>query len=95
MPIGRPHAPWLRQVKASIRRMLAYGLGVCLGGSQTEAYLKDMGMTAWRLPERCPDGGLSECYGRGGSVCVGNGQTEDDGIRSQDGRRDALSTHLT
>ena len=31
------------------------GPGVCLGDGQTEAYLKDIGMTAWRLPE--PDEG--------------------------------------
>ena len=34
-------------------------------------------MTAWRLPGRWPDGGLSEEYGHDGpGVCLGDGQTE-------------------
>ena len=44
---------------------------------QAEAYFENMGMTAWRVPGRWPDGGLSEGYGQGGLVdCLGDGQTE-------------------
>ena len=44
---------------------------------QTEVYLKDMDMTAWRLPGQWPDGGLSEGYGHDGpGVYLGDGQTE-------------------
>ena len=43
----------------------------------TEAYLKDMGMAAWRLSGRWPDGDLSGGYRHDGSgVCLGDGQTE-------------------
>ena len=46
---------------------------------------------AWRLPGRWPDGGLSEGYGHSGpSVCLGDGQTEDEGVPSHGGRGDAL-----
>ena len=38
-----------------------------------------------------PDGVLSEGYGPDGpGVCLGDGQTEAEGIPSQDGRGDAL-----
>ena len=51
--------------------------GVCLDDGQAEAYLRDTGMTAWRLAGRWPDGGLSEEYGHDGpGVCLGDGQTE-------------------
>ena len=41
------------------------------------SYLKDMDMTAWRLPERWADGDLSEGYGHDGpGVCLGDGKTE-------------------
>ena len=37
------------------------------------------------------DGGLSEGYGHGGpGVCLGDGQTEAEGVPSQGGRGDAL-----
>ena len=67
---------------------------------QVESYLKDMGMAAWRLPGRWPDGGLSEGYGHGGpGVCLEDGQTEVEGAPSQGGRGNALlrrmSPHLT
>ena len=63
---------------------------------QTEAYLKDTGMTglasAWRLPGRWPDGGVSERYGHGGpGVCLDDGQTAAEEVLSQGGRGDALS----
>ena len=38
---------------------------------KVEAYLKDMGMVGlavWRLPERWPDGGLSEGYEHDGPI---------------------------
>ena len=55
---------------------------------QVEAHLKNM---AWRLPGRWPDGGLPEGYGHDGPVvCLGDGQTEDEGEPSQGGRGDAL-----
>ena len=39
---------------------------------------------AWRLPGRWPDGGLSEGYVHGGpGVCLGDGQTEAEGVGSQ------------
>ena len=46
------------------------------------------------------DGVLSERYGHDGpGVCLGDGQTEDQGVPSQGGRRDALlrsmSSYLT
>ena len=42
-----------------------------------------------------PGGVLSEEYGRGwSSVCLGDGQTEADGVPSQCGRNDALRTPL-
>ena len=68
---------------------------------QTEAYLKDIGMTgltsAWAM---AIDGVLSEGYGHEGpGVCVGDGQTETEGVPSQGGRGDALLrrtlSHLT
>ena len=46
---------------------------------------------AWRLPGRWPDGGLSEGYGHGGpGVCLGDSQTEAEGVPSQGGHGDAL-----
>ena len=46
---------------------------------------------AWRLPGRWPDAGLSEGYAHDGpGVCLGDGQTEDEGVPSQGGRGDAL-----
>ena len=45
----------------------------------------------WRLSGRWPDGGLSEGYGHDGpGVCLGDGQTEAERVRSQGGRGDAL-----
>ena len=40
---------------------------------------------------RWPDGDLSEGYGHDGAgVCLGDGQTEAEGVPSQNGRGDAL-----
>ena len=75
----------------------------CLGDGQTKAYLKDTGMTglafSWAmaylkgmgmtgLASVWPDGVLSEGYEHG--VCLGVGQTEDEGVPSQGGRGDVL-----
>ena len=47
--------------------------------------------SAWRLPGRWLDGGLSEGYGHGGpGACLGDGQTESEEVPSQGGRGDAL-----
>ena len=63
-------------------------------GFMVAAYLKDMGMTGlvsvWAMAS-----GLSEGYGHDGpGVCLGNGQTEAEGVpveyQSQGGRGDAL-----
>ena len=50
----------------------------------------------WRLPGRWPDGGLSVGYGHDGpGVCLGDGQTENEGVPSQGGRGDALLRRMT
>ena len=55
------------------------------------AYLKDMNLRGWRLHVRWPDGDLSGRYGHDGpGVCLGDGQTENEGVPSQNGRGDAL-----
>ena len=56
------------------------------GGVLPEGY----GHGAWRLPGRWPGGGLSEDTGMAGLVCLGDGQTEAEGVPSQNGRGDAL-----
>ena len=55
---GRPHASWLRQVESYLKDTWHGGPGVCLGDGQTEAYVKNMGMTglasAWAKARRRP-----------------------------------------
>ena len=48
---------------------------------QVEAYLKNMGMTGLESTWRWPDGRLSENNGHDGpGVCLGDGQTEAEGL---------------
>ena len=57
---------------------------------QVQSYLRDR-----RLPGRWPDGVLSEGYGHDGpGDCLGDGQTETEGVPSQGGRGDALPRRI-
>ena len=55
-----------------------------------------MDIMSWHLPGQWPDGGLSDRYGHEGpGICLGNEQTEAEGVMSQGGCCDTLAQEYT
>ena len=96
MPRGRPQASWLRQVESYLKDVGMTGLAFYWAMTRRRPIWRIWAWRTWRLPGRWPDGGLSEGYGHGGpGVCLGDGQTEAEGVPSQGGRGDALLRRMS
>ena len=78
------------QTKAYLKDMDMMGLASAWAMARRKPIWRIWTWWAWRLPWRWPDESLSEGYGHDGpDVCLGDGQTEAEGVSSQGGRGDA------